>query len=247
MPRGADLAAIDAIRSAQQAQQWPVVIERARAFIAAHRDSPRLLEAYDALLAAYQAAPTTPLADLRTAIDARIALRPDPMAYTLGANLLLSRRADLPHVERLAELGRAAGERFVRENESSYKLDGKVQGSLDRTAAAFADLAGWSAYLQNKRPLAEKRLAEASRLSRGLDATNQSHLGELSKAKDDLETARAHYLTVLGLAGASARSARARRLPWPTSARSRARIPRSSSRGWPTRWNASATSAARRS
>jgi hypothetical protein len=200
---GADSVAIDAIKAAQQAQQWPLVIERTRAFLAAHRESPRLIDAYDALLAAYQATPAAPLTDVRQAIDARIALRPDPMSYTMGANLLLARRADLPHAETLADAGRRAGERFVRENESSYKLDGKVQGSLDRTAAAFADLAGWSAYLQKKLPLAEKRLAEAARLSRGLDAANQSHLGEFSKAKGDLETARDHYLTVLGLAGAT--------------------------------------------
>jgi hypothetical protein len=199
----AETAAFDAIKSAQQSQQWSVVVERSRAFMIAHKESPRLVEVYDALLAAYQAMPSAPAAEVRTAIDARIALRPDPMSYTLGATLLLARRADLPHVEQLAELGRGVGERFIRENESSYKLDGKVQGSLDRTAAAFADIAGWSAYLQKKLPLAEQRLAEAARLSRGLDATNQSHLGELSKAKGDLETARGHYLTVLGLAGAT--------------------------------------------
>ena len=198
-----DTAAFEAIRTAQQAQQWPAVIERARAFVTAHRESPRLLEVYDALLAAYQAAPDAPLADVRSAIDARIALRPDPMSYAAGANLLLARRAALPYVETLAEAGQRAGERFIRENESSYKLDGKVQGSLDRTAGQFADLAGWSAYLQKKMPLAEKRLAEAARLSRGLDATNQSHLGELSKAKGDVETAQTHYVTVLGLAGAT--------------------------------------------
>jgi hypothetical protein len=193
----------DAIKALQQAQSWPALIERARPFAAAHRHSPRLLEVYDALLAAYQATPTAPAADVRPIVDARVALRPDPVAYALGANLLLARRADLPHVEALADAGRRAGERFVRENESSYKLDGKVQGTLDRTAAAFADLAGWSAFLQKNLPLAEKRLAEAARLSRGLDATNQSHLGELSNNKGDLETARGHYLTVLTLASAT--------------------------------------------
>jgi hypothetical protein len=202
-PSGAETSAFEAIKAAQQAQQWPAVIEQARAFLAAHHASPRLIDVYDALLAAYQATPGAPAADVRTAVDARIALRPDPMAYTTGANLLLTRRADLPHVEQLAELGQTAGERFVHENESSYKLDGKVQGSLDRTAATFADIAGWAAYLQKKVPLAEKRLAEAARLSRNLDATNQSHLGELSKGKGELETARDHYVAVLTLAGAT--------------------------------------------
>jgi hypothetical protein len=199
----ADGPAADAIKAAQQAQRWSDVIAQSRVFIAAHKDSPRLLDVYDALLAAYQATPDAPLTDVRNAVDARIALRPDPMSYATGATLLLARRAELPYVETMAEAGQRAGERFIRENESSYKLDGKVQGSLDRTAGQFADLAGWSAYLQKKMPLAEKRLAEAARLSRGLDATNQSHLGELSKAKGDLDTAQTHYVTVLGLAGAT--------------------------------------------
>ena len=50
-------------------------------------------------------------------------------------------------------------------------------------------------------PGAEKRLAEAARLYRNVDATNQLHLAELSRKKNDLETAREHYLTALGLAG----------------------------------------------
>ena len=70
------------------------------------------------------------------------------MSYTAGANLLLARSADLPFVLRLAADGRIVGERFIRENESSYKLDGKVQASLDRNAAVFADIAGWALYLQ---------------------------------------------------------------------------------------------------
>jgi hypothetical protein len=197
---GADAADADTIKTAQQASQWPAAIERARAFIARHPSSPRLIDVYDALLAAYQATPAATAADVRAAVDARVALRPDPMSYALGANLLLARRADLAHVEQMAEAGRAAGERFIRENESSYKLDGKVQGSLDRNQATFADIAGWAAYQQKKTALAEKRLAEAARLSRNLDATNQMHLGELSAGKNQLETARDHYLTVLGLA-----------------------------------------------
>lgn len=198
-----DVADLAAIKAAQQAQQWPAVIENARAFIAARKDSPLLIEAYDALVAAYQATPAAPIADVRAAIDARVTLRPDPMSYTRGANILLARRADLAHVIELAAAGRPAGERFIHENENSYKLDGKVQGSLDRNQAGFADIAGWAAYLQGNVAVAEERLAEAARLSRNVDATNQTHLGELSKNKGDLETARDHFLTVLGLAGAS--------------------------------------------
>jgi hypothetical protein len=199
----ADAVDADAIKAAQQASQWPTVLTQARAFITTHKASPRLIDVYDALVAAYQATPSAPADEVRAAVDARLALRPDPMSHIAGANLLLSRRADLAHVEQLAETGRLVGERFIRENESSYKLDGKVQGSLDRNQATFADIAGWAAYQQNNVALAETRLAESARLSRNLDATNQMHLAELSRTKGQLETARDHYLTVLGLAAAS--------------------------------------------
>jgi hypothetical protein len=101
----------------------------------------------------------------------------------------------------MAEVGQRAGERFIRENESSYKLDGKVQASLDRNAAAFADIAGWALFLQGDLATAETRLAEAARLYRNVDATNQMRLAELSRRKNEPETAREHYVTALGLAG----------------------------------------------
>ena len=65
----------------------------------------------------------------------------------------------------------------------------------------FADIAGWALYLQGDLTGAEARLAEAARLYRNVDATNQLHLAELSRKKNDLENAREHYLTALGLAG----------------------------------------------
>lgn len=144
-----------------------------------------------------------PIAELRAAIEKRVTLRPDPMSYALGANLLLARRAELPYVAKLAVDGRAAGELFIKENESSYKLDGKVTGSLDRNQATFADIAGWAAFIQGDMKTAETRLAEAARLSRNLDPTNQMHLGQLSRTKNDLENAREHYLTVMELAAAA--------------------------------------------
>ncbi|MEO8681363.1 MAG: hypothetical protein ABI665_20095 [Vicinamibacterales bacterium] len=161
------------------------------------------LKAADAVLAKLQAAENPPIADIRAAVEARVTLRPDPQAYALGANLLLARRAELPYVTKLAIDGRAAGEQLVRENLSNYRLDGKVTGSLDRNQATFADIAGWAAFIQGDIKTAEERLAEASRLSRNLDATNQMHLGQLSRTKNDLDNAREHYLTVLELAGAA--------------------------------------------
>ena len=158
------------------------------------------LKAADAAIAKLQADPKASALAIRNAIDVRVKLRPDPMSYIAGANLLLARNADLPYVLRLAAEGRVAGDRFIWENESSYKLDGKVRGSLDRNAAVFADIAGWALFLQGDLAMAEKRLAEAARLYRNVDATNQLHLAELSRTKNDLETARQHYLTALGLA-----------------------------------------------
>jgi hypothetical protein len=159
------------------------------------------LKAADAAIAKLQANPQSPAAAIRNAIDVRIKLRPDPMSYIAGANLLLARNADLPFVLKLAAEGRVAGDRFIWENESSYKLDGKVRASLDRNAAVFADIAGWALFLQGDLPNAEKRLAEASRLYRNVDATNQLHLAELSRKKNDLENAREHYVNALALAG----------------------------------------------
>ena len=159
------------------------------------------LKAADVAIAKLQADANASAPAIRAAIEARIKQRPDPMSYALGANLLLARKADLPFVLRLAADGTIAGERFIRENESSYKLDGKVLASLDRNAATFADIAGWALFLQGNVAGAEARLAEAARLFRNVDATNQLHLAELSGQKSDLETAREHYLTALGLAG----------------------------------------------
>ncbi len=157
----------------------------------------------DAQLAAFATQQTAPLAGVQAAIKARLALRPDPMSHAAAANLLLARQVDLARVEEIAQAGREAGERFIRENEDSYKLDGKVQGSLDRNAATFADLAGWAAYLQKRPAVAERRLAEAERLFRGVDVNNQVHLAQLSRDKGDLDVARDHYLNVLDLAAAS--------------------------------------------
>lgn len=159
------------------------------------------LKAADAAIAKLQADAQASSAALRAALEARLTLRPDPAAYATAANLLLARKADLPFVVQLAAEGTRAGERFIRENESSYKLDGKVLASIERNAAAFADIAGWALYQQGDVAGAELRLAEASRLFHGNDATNQLHLAELSVRKNDLENAREHYVNGLTLAG----------------------------------------------
>ena len=170
-------------------------------WLSASEKADAALKAADALVAKLAGDASSSIADLKNAIDARIRMRPDPMSHAAGANALLNRRAELPYVIRLAEEGRAAGERFIQENASSYKLDGKVRGSLDRNQAAFADIAGWALYLQDDLRRAELKLAEAARLFRNVDATNQLRLAELSRRKNNLETAREHYVNALTLAG----------------------------------------------
>ena len=158
------------------------------------------LKAADAAIVKLQSDSQASGTAIRQAIEYRIKLRPDPMSYVIGANLLLARNTELPFVLQLAGEGQTAGERFIRENESSYKLDGKVQASLDRNAATFADLAGFVLYRQGDIAGAETRLAEAARLFRNNDINNQLHLAELSVSKGDRSTAEDHYLNVIELA-----------------------------------------------
>lgn len=161
------------------------------------------LKAADAAIAKLQSDPASPADALRAAIEARIKLRPDPMSYSSGANIMLPRIGDLPFVLQLAADGTAAGEQFIRENESSYKLAGKVQASLDRNAATFADIAGWALFQHDDIGAAEQHLAEAARLFHGNDINNQMHLAELSARRGDRATAEDHYLNVIDLASAS--------------------------------------------
>jgi hypothetical protein len=170
-------------------------------WIAEGEAAENALKSADAEIARLQAA-NAPGRELRLAIQRRIALRPDPMAYIANANLLLARKAELMYVATgLAKEGVIASHHFIHENESSYKLNGKVQASLERNDAALKDAAGWALYLTGQVNIAELRLAEASRLYRNLDPTNQLHLAELSAKKNDLENAGEHYLTALALAG----------------------------------------------
>lgn len=161
------------------------------------------LKTADALIGRIQADPRSSFLSLYDAIERRIKLRPDPIAYISAANILLGRNVGLPYVLDLAAEGRAAGERFIRENEDSYKLDGKVQASIDRNAATFADIAGWALFLQGDLTGAEARLSEAARLFRNNDLNNQLHLAELSARRGDLSTAEDHYLNVVDLAAAN--------------------------------------------
>lgn len=195
-PEREALAAIDA---AMKAGPPEAAVAAVRAFERRWPSSPRLIEAGDRLLAIYLAWDAAPSADVLAAVEARLDLRPDPMAYAAAINVLLARRVALDRVGALAEAGTAAGERFVTENEPSYKLGGKVRAFRDRTRAGFADQTGWAAFLQGDRSAADRHLEEAARLANGTDVVNQFHRAELARARGDAELARERYYEALSL------------------------------------------------
>ncbi len=188
------------IAAARQAKQYPTVVEQARAFTQKFPASPQLPTVCDALIEALAADPSTDASAILTTVDARVKMRPDPAAYVTGANALLARRALLDDAIRLADGSVSAADTLVNENLGSYKMSGKVQGSLGRSRAAAADIVGWASFLKNDVTKATSSLEEAERLSRGLDMVNQFHLAELARSKGDLEAAREHYLNSLTLA-----------------------------------------------
>ena len=176
-----------------------------------HCGAPRLAAAARGLrcaVTAYQATPTTPL---RTCEGDRRADCFRLIRWLRSARTCCCRGEQLPQVERLlSSAGAAASASSARTEQLQARWESPgLAPPYGRRVRRSRRLVSH----RRTKALAEKRLAEASRLSRGLDATNQSHLGELSKAKGDLETARAHYPTVLGLAGASGPQRETRRPP----------------------------------
>jgi tetratricopeptide (TPR) repeat protein len=194
-----DAEAITAIDAAMKAGQSATQVSLARAFIATRPESPRIVDAYTRLLAGLQGGAEASLAEIDAAIDGRLAVRPDPLAYSAAVNLLMTRGVGLDRARALAVEGLAAGERFITENEPSYKLDGKVQASRDRNRAQFTDLLGWTAFLQGDLTTAEQRLDEAARYSSGNDFLNQFHRGQLARHKGETEIARERFFDALSL------------------------------------------------
>ncbi|MEP7116711.1 MAG: redoxin family protein [Acidobacteriota bacterium] len=171
------------------------------AFVRAYPHSPRLIDAYDRLLSAYQAWPDAPLAEVSAALDRRVALRPDPGTYYAGAALMLARPGAVGRVRALAEAGAVAGETLILENRSAYKLEGKVQASRDRNHAQAADLIGWAAFLQGDLATAGTKLEESARLWNGADFLNQFHRAELARKSGAADIARERYYEALSLQG----------------------------------------------
>lgn len=143
-----------------------------------------------------------PVAELLAAIEARLALRPDPLAYGQAVNVLITRGVALDRARALAVEGLAAGDRFITENEPSYKLGGKVQNSRDRNRAQFTDLVGWTAFTAGDLATAGEKLDEAARFVSGNDFLIQFHRARLAEARRDADTARERYYEALSLESA---------------------------------------------
>jgi peroxiredoxin len=201
-PADPEADAIARIDAAVKAGPPADAAAQARAFIAASPGSPRVFDAYARLLSTLQGWKESPSAELLPTIDARIALRPDPLAYAAAVNLLVARNVALDRARSLAAAGLEAGDRFITENEPSYKLGGKVQNSRDRNRGQFTDLLGWIAFLQGDTATAARQLDEAARFVNGNDFLNQFHRAQLAKAAGDSETARERYYEALSLESA---------------------------------------------
>jgi thiol-disulfide isomerase/thioredoxin len=154
-----------------------------------------------ALDAALQAASMP--ADIVAAVEARAKAQADPAPYFTGAQMLID-RGDYDKAIALAQRGAAVSDRFIDENLSAYQMTGKVQGSYSRGRGAAADLAGWALFLKKDYAKADAKLAEAERLTQGLDFANQFHIAELAWAQKAPQRARDHYLDALSLAGGPA-------------------------------------------
>lgn len=212
-PASAAAASIlaERIDAARAARRPPEAFDLARRYVAEFPNGPRLADAYDAMLDAYQAMPSASADEIVRVVEARSRLRSDPGPLVTGANLLVSRAAQLDTAISLAERSIPIADKFIDENRGSYKLEDKARASAARSRSAAIDTIGWAYFAKNAMRQAEMRLLEAERLSRGADAANQFHLGELMRQKGDLEAAREHYLNSLTLTGPPPLQAAAKR------------------------------------
>jgi tetratricopeptide (TPR) repeat protein len=175
------------------------MIELASRFIMEFPSDERIVDVYDALLDAYQAAPSTPPGVFADAVEARGKYRNDPGPILTAANLLVARNTDLDRAIRLAEKSFEAAQQWIDQNLGAYKLAEKAQNSLRRSRASAADTVGWACFAKKDLRQAEAKLFEAEQLARAQDATNQFHIAEFLRAGQQWETAREHYFTCLSL------------------------------------------------
>lgn len=194
----ADPSRTSAAEALKEAETWaasPTVVPPA----------PRSPEAQalDAEIARFRDAPDAPLASIDGLVARRAALQADPAPFFAAAQIALERR-DYARAEDFALRGLAAAERFIDENESAYRMDGKARGARNRSRAAALDVRGTAALGRLDFDAAERHLAEAARLTRGGDFFVRFHRGELAIARRDPDAAAEHFLDALTLTGGPA-------------------------------------------
>lgn len=196
----ASLAAQPGRASAQEA------LRIAEGFAAADQVDPAPprseIRALDTKIDSFKSMPEAPVADIVSALDARIKAQADAAPYFTGAQILID-RGEYERAVALAERGAVAWDRFIQENLSAYQMQGKSQSSSARGRGTAADLIGWASFLKKDYASASTKLDEAERLL-GHDFTNQFHLGELARARNAPDRARGYYLNALSLSAGPA-------------------------------------------
>jgi hypothetical protein len=157
------------------------------------------VQALDAQIARFREA-QAPLGELEALLDRRAARQADPNPFFTAAQIALD-RGDFARAEAFASRGAAAAERFIAENESAYRMDGKARGARDRSRAAALDIRGAVALARLDVDAAARHLEEAARLSQRRDVLVLFHLGELAAARRDVDGAAEHFLDALSLTG----------------------------------------------
>ncbi|HMF96430.1 MAG TPA: TlpA disulfide reductase family protein [Vicinamibacterales bacterium] len=160
---------------------------------------PEIL-ALDAKLDALREKPDSTVAAITAAVAARAKAQADAQPYFVGADIL-NERGDFDRAIEMAEQGSKVSDRFIDENLSAYQLEGKAQGSRDRTRSVVADLVGWAQVQKKNYAAGAAKLQEAERLSHGQDFIVLFHIAELARVQNDLPKAREYYLNALSLGG----------------------------------------------
>src|SRR5262249_29369859 len=194
-------AAVKADPSRQPARD---ALKTAQGFAAADKVDPAPTRpeilALDAKLDALREKPDATVAAITGAVAARAKAQADAQPYFVAADIL-NERGDFDRAIEMAEQGSKVSDRFIDENLSAYQLEGKAQGSRDRTRSVVADLVGWAQFQKKNYAAAQAKMQEAERLSQGNDFIVLYHLAEFYRAQNDPVKAREYYLNALSLTG----------------------------------------------
>jgi tetratricopeptide (TPR) repeat protein len=156
--------------------------------------------ALDKQIEAFRTVPAISGAEFDALIEKRARAQADPAPFFTAAQIMLERR-DYARAADLARRGATVAERFISENESAYRMEGKTSGSRTRMRVASLEILGTVALSRLDLTDAAMHLEEADRLARGQDALVQFRLGELAGARGNLDAALDHYVTALSLSG----------------------------------------------